>query len=196
MRKKQDAAIQPELDYDDKFNPDKAVPLLSLCKICGISKTTGERKVQDGTFVSSMTIGRGNKALYPLRENVLRFFAKKEEKVRAENQAEDTEELKAKKLKAEIELKQSQGELHQLKTEIAKGNYISTEDVALDYQRFFVLFKKFAMAIPARVGGYIAGYVDPVVERGIEKDIQREICSMLRNFVVAGHTPPEEGGTK
>ena len=84
--------------------------------------------------------------------------------------------------------------MHQIKTEIAKGKYIPIEDVHLDVQRFFVVFKKFAMAIPSRMGGIIAGYVEPVVVRGIEKDLQKEINDMLRTFIVAGQ--PADGGGK
>lgn len=172
------------------------VALADLCQILGISLSTGRRLSQSGVFKHSSVKGKAGTKYYQLAPCVQAYLQKKQAEYDEKNNKTDIEELKTEKLKAEISLKESQGELHLLKTEIAKGNYISTADVALDYQRFFVLFKKFAMAIPARVGGYIAGYVDPVVERGIEKDIQREICSMLRNFVVAGHTPPEEGGTK
>ena len=79
--------------------------------------------------------------------------------------------LKEKKLKAEIALKESQGELHRLKTEIASGKYISVEEVQLDYQRFF---------------GMIGGYADPVTVRGVEKDLSKEVNTMLNAFVVAG----------
>ena len=94
--------------------------------------------------------------------------------------------LKEKKLKAEIALKESQGELHRLKTEIASGKYISVEEVQLDYQRFFVQLKKFVLAIPNRVGGMIGGYADPVTVRGVEKDLSKEVNTMLNAFVVAG----------
>ena len=188
--------INNKISGDEPIGVNSAISLVDLCELCDISIRTGQRLIQEGVFVSCGKEKGKNKNLYCLKDNLLSFWRKALEDEAKKHQTDDVDELKAQKLKAEISLKESQGELHLLKTEIAKGNYISTADVALDYQRFFVLFKKFAMAIPARVGGYIAGYVDPVVERGIEKDIQREICSMLRNFVVAGHTPPEEGGTK
>ena len=89
------------------------------------------------------------------------------------------------KLSAEIALKESQGELHKLKTEIQMGKYISVEEVKLDYERFFVIFKKFAMALPQRIGGIIAGYVEPVTSRAIEADVNREVSAMLTSFVVS-----------
>lgn len=39
-------------------------------------------------------------------------------------------------MQADIALKESQGELHRLKTEIAAGQYISVEEVKLDYAKF------------------------------------------------------------
>ena len=67
---------------------------------------------------------------------------------------------------------------------------ISVEEVILDYTRFFVTFKNFAMAIPARVADMINGYVEPVEVRRIEKAIQGEIRRILTAFVVAGVTEP------
>lgn len=182
MSTKKTAGKPDEPVYDANFDPDVAIPLYQLCQICGISRTSGERRVKDGTFVSSMNVGRGNKALYPLKENVLKYYAYKEEQLRAELQTDDVDELKAQKLKAEIGLKQSQGELHQLKTAHAQGQYIAKEDVVLDLERFFVQLKKFLQALPSRIGGTVAGYVEPVIERGIERDIQTEVNSMLQAF--------------
>ena len=96
----------------------------------------------------------------------------------------------ARRGRAEIALKESQGELHRLRTDIAAGKYISVEEVILDYTRFFVTFKNFAMAIPARVADMINGYAEPVEVRRIEKAIQGEIRRILTAFVVAGVTEP------
>lgn len=91
--------------------------------------------------------------------------------------------LQEEKLAAEVELKQSQGELHQLKTQIAQGKYISVEEAQIEYQKFFVVFKKFAAAIAPRVGGIVAVHVDPVVARAIEKNVAADVNEQLRNFV-------------
>ena len=48
--------------------------------------------------------------------------------------------LQEQKLEAEIALKESQGELHRLKTQIAAGEYISIEEVKIDYAKFFLVF--------------------------------------------------------
>ena len=105
--------------------------------------------------------------------------------------------LQEEKLAAEVELKQSQGELHQLKTQIAQGKYISVEEAQIEYQKFFVVFKKFAAAIAPRVGGIVAVHVDPVVARAIEKNVAADVNEQLRNFVfTAGGANAKPAGQK
>lgn len=59
-------------------------------------------------------------------------------------------------MRADVALKESQGELHRLKTDIAAGKYIAIEEVKIDYQKFFVAFKKFAISLPSRLIGMIS----------------------------------------
>ena len=95
-------------------------------------------------------------------------------------------------MQADIALRESQGELHRLKTSIAAGDYISIEEVKLDYAKFFVVFKKFAMSLPARVSGMVSGQLEPIEVRRIEKEISSEISSYLASFVVAGIVEPKD----
>ena len=101
-------------------------------------------------------------------------------------------ELREQKMQADIALKESQGELHKLKTEIAAGQYISVEEVKLDYAKFFVVFKKFAMSIPARVTGMLSGQMEPSELRRCEKEIAAEVNRLLGAFVIAGIVGPED----
>lgn len=101
-------------------------------------------------------------------------------------------ELREQKMQADIALKESQGELHRLKTEIAAGQYISVEEVKLDYAKFFVVFKKFAMSIPARVTGMLSGQMEPSELRRCEKEIAAEVNRLLGAFVIAGILGPED----
>ena len=117
------------------------------------------------------------------------------DKAYGKNRSEKEMELKEQKLQAEIALKESQGELHQLKTAIAAGKYIAVEEVTLDYQRFFVTFKKFAMSLPSRILDAISGFteLDPLSARRLDKTIQHEIQGLLEAFVVAGVTEKPKG---
>lgn len=125
--------------------------------------------------------GRG----YDLKENVQCYIQNLQRRANG-RRSESEEELKKKKLEADIALKESQGELHQLRTAIASGKYISVEEVQIDYNKFFVTFKKFAMSLPARVIGFVVNQLDPAESRRLEKDISQEINGLLEAFVVAG----------
>ena len=62
----------------------------------------------------------------------------------------------------------------------------------MDYAKFFVVFKKFAMALPSRIIGMIAGALEPVEARRVEKEIAQEINRLLGAFVIAGIVGPDD----
>ena len=158
-----------------------------LSQTLNISVRTIQRLTQEGVF---RCVGHRRKEnLYVITEAVPSYLAYLEQKYEHSETAEKIEQLKTQKLKAEVALKESQSELHRLKTDLAKGIYLSVEDVQRDYEKFFTIFKKFALSIPARLGGVLSGKVDTVTQRGIENDLHREITQMLRQFVVAGQSP-------
>ena len=128
--------------------------------------------------------------LVPTIQSYVQYLS---DKAYGKNRSEKEMELREQKMKAEIALKESQGELHQLKTQIAAGKYIAVEEVTLDYQRFFVTFKKFAMSLPARLTDMVSNFVEPLEARRIEKDIQQEVQKLLEAFVVAGVTELPKG---
>lgn len=131
---------------------------------------------------------------YRLTDSVRAYVDHLEEQARKRGDAsERTRELEGRKLLAEVALKESQGELHRMKTAIAQGEYITVEEAQLDLIRFLSQFKKFAMSIPSRVGGIAAGYVEPVEARGLEKDLNKEITTILRRFADAAKVEDETG---
>lgn len=125
---------------------------------------------------------------YDLVPTIQRYVKYLSDKAYGKNRSEKEEELRQQKLEAEVALKNSQGELHRLRTDITAGKYISIEEVTLDYTRFFVTFKKFAMSLPSRLISYISGYINPVEARSVEKGLTVEVQELLRAFVVAGVT--------
>ena len=76
--------------------------------------------------------------------------------------------------------------MHRMRREIAAGKYLDAEEVALDYQKFFVVFKRFALSIPARLVSMISDRVAPLEARKIEKEMNGEVKRMLTAFVIAG----------
>ncbi len=126
-----------------------------------------------------------NARKYDLKENIQKYVQYLQRKANGRSSVSE-EELKKKKLEADIALKESQGELHRLKTSIANGEYVSIEEVQIDYRKFFVIFKKFAMNLPSRIIGFVSGQLDPAESRKLEQDLTQEINDALNAFVVAG----------
>lgn len=122
---------------------------------------------------------------YELESTIQRYTKHLSDKAHGKAKSETEDKLKQQKLRAEIALKESQGELHRLRTEIAIGKYISIEEVKLEYSRFFVSFKKFAMSIPSKLAGRLTGFVDPVEVRQIENELQKEVQRLLKTFVLS-----------
>lgn len=138
---------------------------------------------QDGVLPSTNKEGEKKVKCYELVPTVQRYISYLSDKSKGRGDTETA--LKEQKLKAEVKLKESQAELHQLKTDIAAGKYLSLDEIKLDYGRFMTNFKKLALAIPSRVAGMVGAVCDPVQAREIENDLNREISDMLTTFVMA-----------
>ena len=149
-----------------------------------------QQLTQEGVLPTTETAEGRRYDLVPTIQSYVQYLS---DKAYGKNRSEKEMELREQKMKAEIALKESQGELHQLKTQIAAGKYIAVEEVTLDYQRFFVTFKKFAMSLPARLTDMVSNFVEPLEARRIEKDIQQEVQKLLEAFVVAGVTELPKG---
>ena len=173
---------------DEKENPISNLPDLSyyrvevIAQIFGVSVRRIQQLTQEGVI---QTIQTSEGRRYELAPTVLRYTTYLSDKAHGKSKSETEAKLKEQKLKAEIALKESQGELHRLRTDIAAGKYISIEEVKLDYSRFFVSFKKFAMSIPSKLAGRLTGFVDPVEVRQIENELQKEVTKLLTSFVVS-----------
>ena len=99
-----------------------------LCKVDVIANLFGVsvRRVQQLTqegIISTTEVKRGRR--YELTPTVQKYIKYLSDKAYGKAQSETEAKLKEQKLKAEIALKESQGELHKLRTEIAAGRYIS-----------------------------------------------------------------------
>lgn len=156
-----------------------------IASLFGVTVRRVQQLTQEG-IIQTVQTSEGRR--YDLGPTVQKYISFLSDKAYGRDKDKKESELKEQKLKAEIALKESQGELHQLKTSIAAGKYISVEEVQADYNKFFIVFKKFALSIPSRVAGMISSVVEPVTARAMEKDLTREVTSMLNAFVVAGNT--------
>lgn len=162
-----------------------------LAQLFGVSGRRVGQLTEDGAIEKD---GRG---VYDLEKTVKAYIKYLSDKAYAREESMTEAELKEQKLRAEVALKESQKDLHELKTEIAKGQYVPVEEVELDYKKFFATFKKFAMAMPSRIAGLVGAHVEPVVLRDIEKKMNDETVRMLRAFVVSAvDTDAEDGDAK
>jgi phage terminase Nu1 subunit (DNA packaging protein) len=157
-----------------------------LAQILGVNLRTVQRLTQESVLTSEVDPADNRKKIYHLAASVQAYIAHQVGKSKGNERSDRMAGLEEKKLAAEIALKESQGELHKMKTEIASGKYLLVEEVQVDYSRFFIILKKFVMSIPNRVIGMLAGHVDPITARGIEKDLANDLNDMLTAFVVAG----------
>ena len=164
-----------------------------IAQLFGVTVRRIQQLTQEGVLPTTETIEGRRYDLVPTIQSYVQHLS---DKAYGKNRSKKELELREQKMKAEIALKESQGELHRLRTDIAAGKYISVEEVTLDYTRFFVTFKKFAMSLPARLADAIGGYVDPTEARRIEKELQKEVQRLLTSFVVAGVTAQEAKGKR
>jgi phage terminase Nu1 subunit (DNA packaging protein) len=158
-----------------------------------IGKTTRrvQQLTQDGVLQTEIPPGGGNRK-YKTCETIQAYIAYIEKKAQENSDGSRVLELQMKKLEAEIELKESQGQLHKLKTAIAEGKYISAEQSTEDLTDFLMTLKKFLASIPGRIGRTIIPFSDTATARAAEKAIRNEIDDMLTIFVDGAI--PEEGG--
>ncbi|WP_050754223.1 hypothetical protein [Desulfitobacterium hafniense] len=94
--------------------------------------------------------------------------------------------LQQKKLEAEVAFKEAQSELTRLRTDIANGKYVDKELVEAELSRFFVIFKKSAMALPRKLTSQIGSYVEPIEARRIEKNLSDTVNDALNQMSVDG----------
>lgn len=178
-------------------NASNPVRVEIIAQLFGVTVRRIQQLTQEGVLPTTETVEGRRYDLVPTIQSYVKYLS---DKAYGKNRSEKEMELKEQKLQAEIALKESQGELHRLKTDIAAGRYIAIEEVTMDYQRFFVTFKKFAMSLPARLLDAISGFqeIDPLNARRLDKMIQQEIQALLSAFVVAGviEKGADRGGKK
>ena len=159
-----------------------------IAKLFNVTVRRIQQLTQDGVLP---TVETPEGRRYDLVPTIQRYVQYLSDKAYGKNRSEKELELKEQKMRAEIALKESQGELHRLKTDIAAGKYIAVEEVTVDYEKFFLTFKKFAMALPARLVDCVSANMDPLEARRVEREIQGEVNQLLTAFVVAGVTEDE-----
>ena len=164
-----------------------------IAQFFGVTVRRVQQLTQEG-IIKTTPRPEGNR--YHLVDTLKTYIQYLSDKAYGMAKSEKEAELREQKLEAEIALKDSQAELHKMKREIAAGKYIDREEVALDYQKFFVVFKRFALSMPPRLVSMVSDQIRPTDARRVERELSEEVKRMLTAFTVAGSTPedaePEE----
>ncbi len=168
---------------------DQLVKAETIAEIFGITVRRVQQLTQEG--IIKTTDGKGRARKYELVPTIKMYIQYLSNKAYGKVKSEKEAELRQQKLEAEIALKESQGEIHRIRAEIAAGKYIDVEEVTLDYQKFFVVFKRFALGIPSRLVSMVNDSLEPLEARRVEKEMSAEVKRILHAFVVAGYTPEE-----
>lgn len=163
----------------------------AIGKLIGKSARRVQQLTQEGVLETAAPPGGGARK-YRTCETVQKYIAHIEAKAQETGENSRTAELNLKKLEAEVELKESQGQLHRLKTAIAEGKYISADKATEDLAEFMAAFRKFTKNIPPRAVSSLAGSADAVVVRSLKKSMGKELDTMLAAYADAAIEQPEE----
>ena len=118
-----------------------------ISQLLGKTVRRVQQLTQEGVLETEIPPGGGARK-YRTCATVQRYVAYVEAKAQETGENSRAAELTLKKLEAEVELKESQGQLHRLKTAIAEGRYLAADHATEELTEFMASFKKFAMNIP------------------------------------------------
>ena len=155
-----------------------------ISQLLGKTVRRVQQLTQEGVLETEIPPGGGARK-YRTCATVQRYVAYVEAKAQETGENSRAAELTLKKLEAEVELEESQGQLHRLKTAIAERRYLPTEQATAELNEFLETFKRFALNIPARVAANLTGAADAVTVRGVERSLRKELEAMLETFVDA-----------
>ena len=159
-----------------------------VAELFGITPRRVQQLTKDGV-IKTVSTPNGNR--YDIYSTVKDYISYLSDKAYGREKSKKESELKAEKMQAEIELKNTQNEMQQLKMDITNGKYIKVEQAKSDYQQFLVILRRLLLSIPSRVAGYMNGRIDPSTVRLIESDIDADIKTTMQNFVIAGVSDEE-----
>ena len=157
----------------------------AIGELVGLSERRIQQLTRSGVLETGAPPGRKARK-YRTCQTVRTYIAHVRQKAQDDAEgAAELEELGLKKLRAEVELKESQGELHRLKTAIAAGKYVDTENAGRELAEFLRSFRQFALDMPARAVRSMPGQVDAVTAKAIERAMRTELEAMLGAFTDA-----------
>lgn len=157
----------------------------AIGNLVGLSERRIQQLTRSGVLENETPPGRKARK-YRTCQTIQKYIDHVKRKAQEDTGGEaEVEELSLKKLRAEVALKESQGQLHKLKTAIAEGKYVDTENAGRDLAEFLRSFRQFALNMPARAVRSMPGQVDAVTAKAMEKAMREELEAMLNAFTDA-----------
>ena len=160
------------------------VGVTDLAKLFGCSARYIDQLVADG-IIPRTAKKVGGKGRYNKDECTTKYVVYLRDRKRGRPPADIDQDLQKKKLKAEVALKESQAELHNIKTDIAAGKYVLKNAVQAEYEGFLSNFRRFALSMPTRLVGMLSDQIDPTEARRVEAELLEEVKRMLLAFIAA-----------
>lgn len=164
-----------------------------IAQLLGKTVRRIQQLTQEGVLETEIPSGGGIRK-YRTCATIQRYVSYVEARARENGESSRAAELTLKKLEAEVELKESQGQLHRLKTAIAEGEYIAVDQVTEELTDFMSRFKSFALNLPTRMGVTMSGYAEAAAVREMENAMREEMEELLRSFVDGARVKEQENG--
>lgn len=171
--------------------PPEFANATAIGKLLGKTGRRIQQLTQDGVLETEIPPGGGVRK-YRTCATIQRYIAHVEKKAQETGENNRIAELNLKKLEAEVALKESQGQIHRLKTAIAEGKYLPADQATEELEAFLAAFKKFAMNLPPRVVGTLSAHVDDLTVRATERAMRKELETMLAKFSQGALAKTEE----
>ncbi len=118
----------------------------TIAKLIGKSDRWVQELVKSGVLSTEIPPEGGTRK-YKTAETMQAYIEYVKEKAQGDKSAANAEELKLEKLCAEVNLKESQGRLYKLKTEVEEGNFVRAESAQKAVSDYMSVFRKFVLAI-------------------------------------------------
>lgn len=101
--------------------------------------------------------------------------------------------LNEKKMQFEVQLKEAQAEMAEIKNDIAKGNYIKRDEIVTTLSRYHTVLKRSLISLGKKLSSEVGVFVDSIAARRIESQIDETVYDALSQLSVEGvYEAPKE----
>lgn len=159
-------------------NDDIEITTESLCKFLNITKMALSNWANEGC----PKLKRG---WWSLRD-VLEWRESQGRGINKELETDESHDLKQRKLRVEIELKEMQRDYTEIKKQITNGDFLDREIVTSELKRFMVIFKRSLLGIPRLISSQLGLRLEASECRKLEQELELMIKDILSQMSIDG----------